>query len=123
MREMLLPNVRFELQSEVGIGSNDSIVAGVLPDVSTSSQHGTSSAAQLENPLSIKPASTLHGVVFVFFFLGPCAGAEAAHPACKISAIAAPAAIVPSLPPTSRVALPSPIAFATAASIARAASS
>jgi hypothetical protein len=35
------------------------------------------------------------------------------HPACNISAIAAPAAMVPSSPPTSRVALPSPIVAAS----------
>ena len=85
-------------------------------------------ATRFEKPLSIKPISTVHGVVFRLFVLGPRKKAErqaaaSPHSACRISAIAAPAAIVPSLPPTSRVALPSPIALATAASIARAASS
>ena len=41
-------------------------------------------ATQLENPLSINPSSTVHGVVFELFV---CAG----HPACMISAIAAQA--------------------------------
>lgn len=81
---------------------------------------------RFENPLSIKGLSTVHGVVFAYFVLSLKKTRKTrmtTHPACKISAIAAPAAIVPSLPPTSRVALPSPIAFVTAASIAREASS
>ncbi|MET3154292.1 hypothetical protein ABIE85_008864 [Bradyrhizobium diazoefficiens] len=84
-------------------------------------------ATHRKNPLSIKGCSTVHGVVFRLFLFRPKksrkARSEAPQAPCKISAIAAPAAIVPSLPPTSRVALPSPIAFATAVSIARAASS
>jgi hypothetical protein len=34
-----------------------------------------SSDARLENPLAIKPASTLHGVVFAIFVLSPAGGA------------------------------------------------